>query len=138
MSTSDVKVTEGQGKAIASYSITEDAETKYIQRIVRNDSSGNEVGNSTSSSVTTVSSANTNVTLLIANFGRKGATISNDSTATVYIKLGITASTTSYTVTLAGASSAPFTYYEVPFDYRGQIDAIWASANGNARITELS
>jgi hypothetical protein len=29
-------------------------------------------------------------------------------------------------------------YYEVPFGYPGAIDGIWASANGNARITELT
>jgi hypothetical protein len=29
-------------------------------------------------------------------------------------------------------------YYEVPFGYVGAIDGIWASANGNARITEIN
>lgn len=138
MGTSDVKITPGAGQSVATYSISEDAETKQIQRIVRSDSLGNELGNSTSSSVTSVDSSNSNVTLLSANSSRKGATISNDSTSVLYIKLGATASSTSYTVSLAGASSAPFTYYEVPFDYRGRIDGIWGSSNGAARVTELT
>lgn len=33
MATSDVKVTEGSGKNVATYSITEDAETKQLQRV---------------------------------------------------------------------------------------------------------
>jgi hypothetical protein len=40
MTTSDVKVTEGSGKNVATYSITEDTETKQIQRVALNDSSG--------------------------------------------------------------------------------------------------
>lgn len=85
-----------------------------------------------------VAASASNVTLLSANTARIGATITNDSSALVYIKFGTTASTTSYTVVLAGAASAPFSYYEVPAGYTGRIDAIWASAAGNARITEIS
>lgn len=43
MTTSDVKVTPGSGRNVATYSITEDAETKELQRIVSNDSAGNEI-----------------------------------------------------------------------------------------------
>lgn len=43
MATGDIKVTEGGGKNVATYTITEDAETKAIQRVGINDSSGNEV-----------------------------------------------------------------------------------------------
>lgn len=43
MTTSDVKVTPGSGKNVATFSITEDAETKEIQRIAQCDSSGNEI-----------------------------------------------------------------------------------------------
>lgn len=38
-----IATTEGSGKNIGSYSITEDALTKQLQRIVLNDSSGNEL-----------------------------------------------------------------------------------------------
>lgn len=44
MTTADVKVTPGAGANVATYSITEDAETKQLQRIVASDSSGNEGG----------------------------------------------------------------------------------------------
>jgi hypothetical protein len=80
-----------------------------------------------------VASSATNVTLLASNANRLGATVYNDSTAILYLKLGATASTSSYTIQLLAGD-----YYEAPFGYTGQIDGIWASANGNARITELT
>jgi len=85
-----------------------------------------------------VSGSASSVTVLAANTGRLGATVTNDSSALLYLKLGATASTTSYTVVLAGNASAPFAYYELPFGYTGIIDGIWSSATGTARVTELS
>lgn len=85
------------------------------------------------SSVTSVASSATNTTLLAANANRQFASIYNESSKTVFIKLGTTASNTSYTILLM-----PNSYWEVPVDYTGQIDAIWSAANGNARITELT
>jgi len=73
------------------------------------------------------------VTILAANSNRTGATIVNDSTAILYLKFGATASTSSYTVKMVADA-----YYEVPFGYSGVIDGIWASATGNARVTELT
>lgn len=76
----------------------------------------------------------TNVNLLASNLNRLGATIYNESSSGyVYIKLGSTASTSSYTTRLL-----PLDYYEVPYGYTGQIDAIWTSANGTLRIDELT
>jgi hypothetical protein len=43
MTTSDVKVTPGSGRNVATYSISEDTETKELQRIVNSDSSGSEI-----------------------------------------------------------------------------------------------
>lgn len=43
MATSNIAVTEGSGKNIATNSITEDAQTKQLQRIVLNDSTGAEM-----------------------------------------------------------------------------------------------
>ena len=80
-----------------------------------------------------VAASATSVSILASNTGRMGATVYNDSTAFLYLKLGATASTTSFTIRMASQS-----YYEVPFDYTGAIDGIWASANGNARVTELT
>ncbi len=89
----------------------------------------------TTSSVTSVASSGSSVSLLASNSSRKNATFFNESTTTLYLKLGATASFTSYTVQLS-----PNSYYELPNGavYTGAIDGIWSSANGSARITELS
>jgi hypothetical protein len=63
--------------------------------------------------------------------GAVGRAVFNDSTAVLYLKYGATASTTSYTVQVQ-----PGGYYEFPQPlYTGQVDGIWASANGSARLT---
>lgn len=82
---------------------------------------------------TNVSASASNVTLLSSNANRLGATIYNDSTAVLYVKLGATASTTSFVTKLYQDD-----YYEVPFNYTGIIDGIWASATGAARIVEFT
>lgn len=86
------------------------------------------------STVTSVASSASSVSLLASNTSAKLRTFYNDSTQVLYIKFGATASTTSYTVQVAAGG-----YYEVPQPlYTGAIDGIWASANGNARITEVT
>lgn len=78
-----------------------------------------------------VASSASSVTLLAAGSDANGRAIFNDSTAVLYVKFGATASATSYTVQLAANG-----YYEFPQPvYAGQVDGIWASANGNARVT---
>lgn len=83
-----------------------------------------------------VANSVSNVTLLAANANRLGATIFNDDTAgsgaTLKVKLGATASASSFTVAVA-----PQGYFEVPFHYTGIIDGIASAATGNARITSL-
>ena len=88
---------------------------------------------SATATLSNVSASASSVTVLASNTSRLGATIQNDSTAICYLKFGSTASTTSYTVQLP-----PGAYYEVPYRYNGIITGIWASANGSARVTELS
>ncbi len=89
---------------------------------------------SSSSSVTSVASSASSVQLLASNAGRKAFAVYNESTAILYLKLGTTASLTSYTVQIPMNS-----YYESQdLIYTGEVDGIWASANGSARITELS
>lgn len=86
-----------------------------------------------SASLSNVSGSASNVQLLASNASRKGASFFNDSTATLYIKFGTTASASSFTTKLL-----PNQYYEMPFPvYTGEIDGIWDSANGAVRITEL-
>lgn len=87
-----------------------------------------------SATLANVASSASNVTLQASNASRKGWYCFNDSTQVLYVKFGATASSSSFTVKLdAGA------FYEmpVPVAYTGIIDGIWASANGNARVTEL-
>lgn len=87
---------------------------------------------SSAASVYTVAGSATSVTLAVANTGRVGVGIFNDSTALAYIKFGATASTTSFTVRLD-----PGGYYELAGHgiYTGIIDCIWATATGNARVS---
>lgn len=88
-----------------------------------------------SSAVTSVASSATTVSLLASNAARKNAAFFNESTAILYLKLGATASLTSYTVQIPSQG-----YYELPTGkiYSGAIDGIWSAANGSARITELT
>lgn len=84
-----------------------------------------------------VLAATTVLSLLTVNTSRKGATIYNDSTAIMYLLLGPGASTTNFTTALYGNSTGVGGYYETPFGYTGVITAVWASATGSARVTEL-
>ena len=103
---------------------------------MRGDTLGVNVSRQAASATATlanVASSASSVTLISSNTARKGATIHNDSTQILYVKFGTTASATSYTVKMVADA-----YYEVPFGYTGRIDGIWASANGNARTTEMT
>lgn len=81
-----------------------------------------------------VAAATSNTILLPSNGTRIGATIYNDSSSSLlYLKLGMTATTTDFTVKIF-----PLGYYEVPYGYTGEIDAIWSVASGFARIDELT
>jgi hypothetical protein len=75
------------------------------------------------------------VSLLAANSSREMATFYNDSaSAYCYLKLGATASATSFTYKMP-----PGGYYELPKPtWAGAIDGIWDAAVGNMRITELT
>lgn len=90
---------------------------------------------SATSTVTSVASSASTVSLLASNTSRKNAVFYNESTAILYLKLGATASLTSYTVQIPSQG-----YFEMPIGkmYTGAIDGIWSSANGNVRITELT
>ena len=75
-----------------------------------------------------VASSATSVNLFAAatSPGTNGRTVFNDSTAVLYLKFGATASSSSYTAQIAAGG-----YYEFPRPvYTGQVDGIWASANG--------
>ena len=82
--------------------------------------------------VTSTASSASSVTLLSERRGRVGFSVYNDSTQVLYVKYGATASTSSYTVQVIAGG-----FFEDPFQYSGRVDGIWASANGNARVTEV-
>lgn len=90
----------------------------------------NKAANSTVTGVATTS--NTNTTLLASNGNRVFASIFNSTGKTMYIKLGATASTTSFTIQLFDRS-----YWEVPNDYTGIIDA-FSLGTGTVLVTELT
>lgn len=85
--------------------------------------------------LTNVNDTASSTSLLASTAGRLGATIFNDSTSSLYVKYGATASATSFTVKLD-----PGAYWEMPMPiYTGAIDGIWsADASGAARITEFT
>lgn len=87
---------------------------------------------------TSVASSAAAVTLLPANNLRQGATISNNSTAILYVLLGNgTVSASNFTVAMAGNANG-VAYYEAPYGFLGTITGLWASANGAALVTELT
>ena len=79
-----------------------------------------------------VASSATSVTIFSAAVSANGRVVFNDSTAVLYLAFSTSAASASaYTVQLAAGS-----YYEFPVPvYAGQVTGIWASANGNARVT---
>ena len=104
-------------------------------RTILTDTSGRQVVKFTASTSaqTSVAGNASSVTLLNSNAARLGSTIFNNSTVYLYLTLGATSSTSSFTVQMN-----PSAYYEVPFGYLGAISGIWASATGFALCTELS
>lgn len=93
----------------------------------------------TAGATSTVAGSASSVTILASNTSRLGASVFNeqptDGTGEIlYLLLdAAVASTTNYTVQVP-----PNDYYEVPFNYTGEIRGIWGSALGDARITELT
>lgn len=81
-----------------------------------------------------VASSATSVTLFASNAAAKQRIIYNDSTAVLYVKFGTTASATSFTYYIVAGAHLEF---PDPM-YTGRVDGIWASANGNARCTEVA
>jgi hypothetical protein len=85
-----------------------------------------------SAAVTKVNSSASNGTLLAANSSRQGAKVVNTDANALLLKYGATASSTSFTVRIAGGA-----YWEMPDRYTGQIDGMWeAAGSGAAMITE--
>lgn len=88
----------------------------------------------TTAVVTSVASQTVSTLLIASNPNRLGLQIDNESTSKCRIKYGTgPVSLSSYT-----ARIWPDTQWEMPYPYTGDIYIIWESANGNARVTEVS
>jgi hypothetical protein len=84
--------------------------------------------------ITSVAVSTVSATALAANASRLGAAFWNEGANTVYLKLGATASTVSYTVRI-GLNS----FYELSFPaYTGIIDVITNAAAATLLVTELT
>lgn len=80
-----------------------------------------------------VASSATSVDLVAANLARKALLIQNTSSAIIYILFGggTATATTAHSVQLASNGS-----YAIE-GFTGAVSAIWASANGQANITQF-
>lgn len=90
------------------------------------------IANAATPTSANVAASITNVTLLASSATRMGAAFYNDSSSAMYLKLGATSSTTSFTVKLVAGA-----YYEIPGPhvYSGIVDGIWDTATGTCRVT---
>lgn len=88
------------------------------------------------STVTSVAASTSAVTLLAHQpNGVSARLVYNDSSAALYLKFGSAASTSDFTVKIPADS-----LFEVPGTgpYGGVVTGVWASATGNARVTEVA
>lgn len=86
----------------------------------------------TSSPTVTVAASATTVTLIAANTSRKSVKIWNNSTAILYVKESAGAALTSFTYKLQQDEAV------VIDDYNGIVTGVWASATGDAQVTETT
>ena len=88
--------------------------------------------NPANATTSSVASSATSVTLFASNINARGRSIYNDSTQVLSVVYGPTASSTLVKFKLAAGD-----YWEAPQPiYTGVVAGIWASANGNARLSE--
>lgn len=102
---------------------------------IKNDS-GNPIPTSVTTrtpTTTSVASSDTSGTILAANANRKGFSVSNVSTAKLYLSFSTPATTTNAFIEVpAGA----FLLLDQQMIVGSAIYGIWASANGTAQVTE--
>lgn len=87
--------------------------------------------------LTNVADNAANVTVLTANAARLAFVLYNDSSSAVFVKLGATASATSFTKKMLPQEI--WGTLDIGVNYSGKIDAIWVTAPGGfMRVTELT
>lgn len=91
-------------------------------------------GTMANATLTSVPSSATSVSLVAANLQRRKVVIQNTSTAILYVLLGggTATATTAHSIQLAANA------YVIIDGFTGAISGIWAAANGQANITELT
>lgn len=91
--------------------------------------------NAQTATLANVASTTGQATIFAANGAALARYVFNDSTAVLYLAFdGSTASSTNYSVQMAGGA-----FFEFPQPLiGGAITGTWASANGNARTTEVT
>lgn len=123
----------------------EDIEAKKVANYVWNGSSWERQGLSsggglatvsilkgTTSVATCISGATTSLTLKDSNTSRKKLVITNNSTATLYVKEGATASSIDYAYILSNGDLV------IIDDYVGRVDGIWNGKAGSAQVSETT
>jgi hypothetical protein len=90
---------------------------------------------SATSAVTSVAGATSSTSILASNANRIAASVYNNTTKNMFVLCNSgTASASNFTILLMQGS-----YWEVPSDYTGAINAIWSSGvSGSALITEFT
>lgn len=83
--------------------------------------------------ITSVSASEVTTTIVADNLLRKMVLIYNNSSNSLFLKLGSTASNDNFTVKMP-----PHSLFELPFPvYTGVITGIWDGISGSAKVTEL-
>lgn len=96
------------------------------------DTGSSAASSPSTSAVTSVNDTASSTTLIAADSSRLELIIQNDSSSTLYVKFGTTASSTDYTAKLYQDDILRTTY-------TGRVDGIWSSdSTGAAKITALS
>lgn len=130
-----VPITDNSGSLTVDYATTGSGTSTGALRVElpTNGTGVVKIARSTTGAKSNVASSATSVTVLASNSSRLGASVYNDSTQILYLDLtGGTASSSSYSLQLAAGS---WYILDAPW-YTGAITGLWASANGNARVTE--
>ena len=99
-----------------------------------------KVAGASTATLTPVAASATSVQLLAANSAARQRIIINDSTATLYLKYGSAASSSSYTYVLPPKQDTTMSTLVLAGNelYTGLIHGIWSSATGSATITEVA
>lgn len=86
-----------------------------------------------SANVTSVAASVSSVPILVTNTARHSFHIFNDSTSSLFVKFGLAASLTSFTIKIISNGYQEFIYPP----YIGVVTGVWQADDGFARVTEV-